>query len=307
MYGAQSEYKPLRRVLMHTPRKSLRLVNERTYREFLFTTPVFRKKFVREHELFVDLLRSEGVEVLLIEDVLKADTEGLKQIARLPNLVYTRDTISVTNAGYIRMRMASKARGQEPAVSEKAAAVLGIPPLLQVSKPGLLEGGDFVYLDEETLLVGEGKRSNRAATLQLIRMMLKKCVKEVVAAQLMPWNVHLDGMIMFVDRDLALVHSDSLRKPAYVFAEDEKPQRIELIRWLRSKEVRMIEVDPLDRFLRCSNVVCLAPRKCAMYMWSEKTANNLKDHGVETLEFEGLELLRGGGGPHCMTAPILRQ
>lgn len=306
MYGAQSEYKTLRKVLMHTPRESIELINESNYDRYLFMTPIFRRRFIEEHEAFIDLLRLEGVDVFLVEDLLREHEAALTQIRGQPNLTYVRDTISIMKDGYVRMKMAAKVRNPEPQISEKAVQKLGIPCVLRVGSGALLEGGDFVYLDEETLMVGVGKRSNQQGVIQLAKAALEKNLTRVIAVPLFPWNIHLDGALMIIDEDLALGHLDSLRKPATMFQKGQPPKKISLLTWLRRKEIEVIEVDAHERFMKGTNVVCLAPRKCIMYKWIDETAKKLREHGVDVLEVEGTELLRGGGGPHCMTAPILR-
>ena len=145
MFGAQSEYGPLKKVMMHTPRESIGLVDESNYERYLFVTPVFRRRFIEEHEQLVHLLESEGVKVLLVEEVLKDDHDALARVRDQPNLTYVRDTITITNNGYVRMRMASQVRGPEPEMSERVAKKLGIPRLLRIAGGGLLEGGDLVY------------------------------------------------------------------------------------------------------------------------------------------------------------------
>lgn len=306
MYGAQSEYKTLRKVLMHTPRESIELINESNYDRYLFMTPIFRRRFIEEHEAFIDLLRLEGVDVFLVEDLLREHETALTQIRGQPNLTYVRDTISIMKDGYVRMKMAAKVRNAEPQISEKAVQKLGIPCVLRVGNRALLEGGDFVYLDEETLMVGVGKRSNQQGVIQLAKAALEENLTRVIAVPLFPWNIHLDGALMIIDEDLALGHLDSLRKPATMFQKGQPPEKISLLTWLRRKEIEIIEVDAHERFMKGTNVVCLAPRKCIMYKWIDETARKLREHGVDVLEVEGTELLRGGGGPHCMTAPILR-
>jgi len=306
MYGAQSEYNPLRKVLMHTPRESIERINESNYDRYLFMTPVFKRRFIEEHEAFVDLLRAEGVEVILLEDLLRENEAALAQIRDQPNLTYVRDTISITKDGYVRMKMAVKVRKPEAQISEWAVRNLGIPCLLRVRDTALLEGGDFVYLDEETLMIGVGRRSNRQGAIQFANKALEKNLARVIMVPLSAWNVHLDGALMIIDRDLALGHPDSLRKPAAMLQKGRPPERIDLLAWLRKKQIEVIEVDAYERFMKGTNVLCLAPRKCVMYKWIDDTAKKLWDHGVDVLETEGTELLRGGGGPHCMTAPILR-
>lgn len=306
MFGAQSEYRPLRRVLMHTPRESIGLVNEDNYGRYLFVTPVFRRRFIEEHEQLVGLLESEGVDVLLVEEVLRDNHDALICIRDQPNLTYIRDTITIANSGYVKMKMASRVRGPEPGISEQVARKLGIPCMFQVAGEGRLEGGDLVYLDDETLLVGVGMRSNLHGVMQLVKSALGTCLSQIVAVSLFTWNVHLDGAFMAIDEDLALAHLESLAKPATLFEKGKRARRLRLLPWLRKRGIELIEIDSFERFMKGTNAVCLAPRKCIVYKWNDNVVRRLMEHGAEVLEIEGTELLRGGGGPHCMTAPILR-
>jgi N-dimethylarginine dimethylaminohydrolase len=306
MFGAQSEYRPLRKVLMHTPRESIEQINESSYDRYLFMTPIFKRKFIEEHEAFVDLLRSEGVDVLLVEDLLKGNEDALTQIRKQPNLTYVRDTISIMRDGYVRMKMKMKVRAPEPRISELAVQRLRIPCLTRIEGNGVLEGGDFVYHDEETLMIGVGERSNRKGVAMFARRALQDAITRVIMVPLSPWNVHLDGALMIIDRGLALGHLNSLRKPATVLERQLPPRRVDLAKWLKEQQTEVIQVDAYERFMRGTNVLCLAPRKCVIYRWLTGVSKKLEDHGVDVLEIEGTELLRGGGGPHCMTAPILR-
>ena len=85
-----------------------------------------------------------------VEDLIRERKAASTQTRDQPNLAYVRDTISIMKDGYIRMKMAAKVRKSEPQISEQAAQKLGIPCLLRVGEGALLEGGDFVYLDEQT-------------------------------------------------------------------------------------------------------------------------------------------------------------
>jgi arginine deiminase len=44
-----------------------------------------------------------------------------------------------------------------------------------------------------------------------------------------------------------------------------------------------------------------------MYAGNARVSREMEKEDVDVIEFEGSELVRGGGGPRCMTAPILRE
>ncbi|MHA2215071.1 MAG: arginine deiminase family protein, partial [Candidatus Hodarchaeales archaeon] len=72
-------------------------------------------------------------------------------------------------------------------------------------------------------------------------------------------------------------------------------------------EVEKIPITDNELYLFGANVVCLNRRKCVIYEWNERIIEELTQRSVETLPIQGYELARGGGGPHCMTLPILRK
>src|SRR2546422_6386663 len=57
----------------------------------------------------------------------------------------------------------------------------------------------------------------------------------------------------------------------------------------------------------CGNVLALAPRCCVMVAGNPETRTRLRRAGVEVREFGGREIcLKGGGGPTCLTRPLVR-
>jgi N-dimethylarginine dimethylaminohydrolase len=300
------EYAPLRSVLMHRPGVELDRIGLKTYQRFLFADAIDPERFRRDHERLVDALRSEGVIVALVTDLLKDQPQLLGRAERLPNLVYTRDNSTVTRAGYILTRMKTAMRRKETAVIEAALRQLSVPPLMKVTPPATAEGGDMIFLDGETLLVGIGNRTNHKVLQQIATIGIKTGLRTVVAVPLPPWVIHLDGTVMSVDSDLCMVHLRSLQKPATIL-EAGKPRRKQLLRdFLRERGMSLIEVTDYERQRRATNVIPLRPRKAVAYNGNARVRRELENKGVDVIEIEGSELIRGSGGPRCMTATILR-
>ena len=291
---------------MHSPGSELDLVDAKSFKKYLYRDVVFRDKFRREHEHFVDVLREEGVEVILLGDILKGDEKTRSLMGRCPNLVYTRDIVSVARAGSIVMRMKSKVRAKEPEISKLALNKLGVPTLMEVSSPGKMEGGDLVYMSDEILLVGIGDRTNNTGLNQLLGHVKENDLETVVAVPLPEWTVHLDGLLMFLDRDLCIIHKQSLIGRSTLVESNRKKRRIDLIDYLASEGFQFIEVTDYERYVRATNLVAIGPRKAVGYAGIDRVKRLLIQSGVDLIEIEGSELIRGGGGPHCMTAPILR-
>lgn len=55
-----------------------------------------------------------------------------------------------------------------------------------------------------------------------------------------------------------------------------------------------------------ANVFCLAPGTVVAYKWCTRTIAHLQDNGVDVLELDGVELMKGRGGARCMTFPMRR-
>jgi N-dimethylarginine dimethylaminohydrolase len=161
-----------------------------------------------------------------------------------------------------------------------------------------LESGDLVWIDERTLAVGEGYRTNKEGILQL-REILGDLIDELIVGPLPHWLgqksvLHLMSLISFIDENLALVYSRLLAVP---FRE-----------WLLSRGIKLIEVDDSEYMTMGCLVLTVSPRKCIMVSGNPKTQQILTNEGVEVWEYEGEEIsLKGGGGPTCLTRPILRE
>jgi len=304
-YGAQTEFGRLKRVLMHRPTEELKLITPGNKDAYLFRDVVYWREFQREHDAFTDTLRGEGVDIVFLVDLLD---EGERIVAeRLPNLVYTRDVISINNLGAMILRMTYPPRYPEPLLAEKAMEKLGIPVALRVTPPGMVEGGDFVWLDEETVMMGFGTRSNEAGVNMVKETMLGKTVKEMVAVPLPSFRVHLDGALMMIAPDLALFHKGSLGLfPSYVY-DGDGVRLVFLEDYLKEKEIELIYANDTEVRMFGTNIIGLGSGKCVSYEWNERIMGVLGERGFDVIGIPGSQLSIGGGGPHCMTAPIHRE
>jgi arginine deiminase len=303
-FGAQTEYGKLRSVLMHRPGEGMRVVTAGNKNDYLFRDPVYWRAFQEEHDFFVDALKGEGVQVHLLNDLL--DERHARIAGALPNMVYTRDVAMVNNLGANILRMTYQARFAEPTLMEMAFRKLGVPIAHRVTPPGLVEGGDFVWYKEETPMMGFGTRSNEDGVHQMRDSMMGRCVKEFVAQPLPSWRVHLDGALMMMAPDLALFHPGSLRLfPAYVYSEGGV-ELMWLEDYLKERGVELILCDDTEIRVFGSNILGLGGGKCVSYEWNERIIPLLEDRGFDVIRIPGSQLAIGGGGPHCMTCPILR-
>ena len=193
---------------------------------------------------------------------------------------------------------ASRQRAGEPAAQETALRALGCTIIGSIQPPGRLEGGDVAWLNERTIAVGHGYRTNESGIAQL-RSLLGDSIDELLTVALPHWRgpgdvFHLMSIVSPVDRDLAVVYSPLMPVP---FRERLLQQGMTLV------EVPDHEFDSMG-----ANVLAIAPRRCVMVAGNPVTRARLEAAGATVLEYEGNEIsLKGGGGPTCLTRPLGRR
>ncbi len=306
-YGAQSEYKRLVKVLMHIPGEEIELVNGENRDEYLFRDVPDLERIREEHLKFVEILRGEGVEVILIEELLK-NTELIDIIKLCPNMMFTRDTGTITNIGAIIGRMAKPCRRPEPYIVMEALKRLNIPVALKIEAPATFEGGDAVWLDERTLMIGYETRTSEDAVDKIAKLLIEKnCTEKVIGVPLPKYKVHLDGTIMILSENLAVARVEALRTyPSKIYNGNEvKP--INLIEWLRRRGYEIIPVTSREDRLFGANLVGIGGGKVISYSWNKRIMKELEKRGFDVIGVDGHEIIKAGGGLHCMILPLLRE
>lgn len=244
------------------------------------------KRSIMEYESLIKVL--EGLKVNI--DFLESSTPAL------PDSLYVRDASVVLDEGVIIVNMGKPERLSEPKEHLDYYGRHNYPILGTITGDATLEGGDIAWIDNNTLAVGRGYRSNDEGIRQL-RMLLPSI--QVISMHSPhfrgPADVfHLMSVFSPVNRSLAVVYSPLM---SVVFREE-----------LIKRDYTFIEV-PEDEFdsLGC-NVLTVAPSVCIMVKGNPKTRRRLEKAGVEVVEFDGKEIcLKGCGGPTCLTRPLLRE
>jgi N-dimethylarginine dimethylaminohydrolase len=214
-----------------------------------------------------------------------------------PDAVYAYDPTLVTDAGVIPLRPGKMGRRAEPAVVAAELADAGCAVLAPIDPPGTAEGGDMLFLDERTLLVGVGYRTN-TATLEQLGPRLAQQGVEIVAFDLPHFHgpaecLHLMSFISMLDADLAVGFVPMMP--------------VRLVQLLAERGVQIVEV-PDEEFLTMGpNVLALAPRKALALEGNSVTLGRMEAAGVEVLTYRGEHIsINGDGGPTCLTRPLVR-
>ena len=161
----------------------------------------------QEHDAFVNTLLGAGVEVLYHDAPLPDHADA----------IFVHDPALLTERGAIILRMGKALRQGEEAALALSLRRLGVPILSELSGAAMAEGGDLLWLDERTLAVGLGFRTNAAGFDQLGEALAGLGVA-LVPVQLPYFEgpdacLHLMSLISLVDRDLAVVYRPLLPVP----------------------------------------------------------------------------------------------
>lgn len=239
-----------------------------------------REIALREHEEFVDAYRSNGIEVLEVEPTKDE-----------PLMVFARDFGACVAEGVIMGHFREPCRRGESETYESKLKEAGIPVVARCSA-GNFEGGDFWFIDDYTLAFGVVDRTNWDAVANL-REQLEKFGYQVMGVQCPPENLHLDMCFNIVAEKVALAATEQL---PYNF-----------LKMLKKRGFTIIPVSSELVFKHGCNVQALGNGKVMVVKNNKAINEKMKTLGLELVEVDLVELLKAGGGPHCMTFPLVRE
>jgi dimethylargininase len=284
-YGSQSMIAPLRRVLVKRPEEAFAVDDPAAWH---YTARPDAARAQEEHDALVAVLRQSGCEVLYHDEPQPDHADA----------IFTFDPALVTDQGAILLSMGKPQRRGEEAAMGRCFEALGIPILAQLHGDARAEGGDLLWLDHDTLAVGQGFRTN-AEGLRQLREALTPLGVTVIPVDLPYYTgpeacLHLLSLISIVDERLAVVYPPLLSVPFW----QEVQQR----------GFRLIEVPPIEFLTMGPNVLAMAPGQCLMLEGNPITQEQLQEAGCQVWTYRGEELsLKAEGGPTCLTRPILRE
>ena len=279
-YGSASMWGTLERVLVRRPLPE----DVEGWREYGWRGAPEPARAAEEHEALCVLLEEAGAEVVVSEH----DPGN-------PDAIYVYDPTLVGRHGAVLLRPGKDGRRREPGATAAGLKAAGVPVAARLEAPACVEGGDTVWLDESTLLVGHGYRTNAAGIAALAEAFPGV---DVIAFDLPHWNgagevLHLMSTISPLDRDLALAYP--------------RLAPVRLLELLAERGVHVVEVPDEEFETMGPNVLALGPRRALALEGNGETRRRLERAGVEVVVYRGDEISRkGDGGPTCLTRPLLR-
>jgi dimethylargininase len=278
--GSLSATRTLRSVLLRPPRAE-ELVH---WRELGWRAEPDARAIAEEHAKLCELIAESGAEVVLADEPVPGD----------PDAIYAYDPVLLGPAGAILLRICKGPRIPESAALAPVLRRVGIPVVARVEAPATADGGDMFWLDDDTLLVGRGYRTNDAG-IAAIREALPDAQVHVFDLPHLRGRgevLHLMSLISPLAEDLVVAYLPLLP--------------VRLVELLEARGIEIVEV-PEDEFDSMgANVLALGPRVALALERNVKTRKRLERVGVEVLTYEGTELSKGDGGPTCLTRPLVR-
>ncbi len=280
-FGGQTLVAPLRRVLVRPPDPA----DLARWREFGWLAEPDPAIAAEQHGSLCEVLRGAGAEVVYAQSYVAGD----------PDAVYVFDPVIVSDRGALLLRPGKEGRRGEPAAIAEDLRALGVPVAFEMGGPATAEGGDTMWLDQRTLLVGRSYRTNDAG-IDALRDALPGV--DVLAFDLPQLRgpdacLHLLSLLSPLDDDLVVAYPPLMP--------------IRLLELLTERGIAIVEVPGEEFDSMGPNVLALAPRVAVALEDNPETRRRMEAAGVDVSVFEGSEIARKGeGGPTCLTRPLLR-
>jgi N-dimethylarginine dimethylaminohydrolase len=288
-FGVDSEFKSLKAVLLFQPGEMVEYHHRPE--QVLHRKPVDFEKLNEEYQKVIAMYHKLNVKTYFVESKI-IDREDKQSLL---NMMYTRDVLFMTPKGAIIGRMGKEIRRPETIYAARALEKNGIPVLGKIHGKATFEGADALWLKEKLVMVGVGKRTNQEGYQQFQEILNTRDVECISVPFNQEFPQHLLGQLQLVDSNLALIR-ESLMSSLIIEKLEEYDYKI--VRVPENQEVKEMQA---------MNIVTIKPREIIMPLNCPQTKKIFKEAGIKVAgEVQIDQLINGGGGLACATAPIER-
>ena len=285
--GVRSTSASLRRVAMRRPGAILTADHSRWH----YTKPINADALVAQYDRFVELVEASGAEIVWLPERKDDD---------LADSVFTYDPSFVVPGGAVVLRAGKPLRAGEADLHAAFYEAEDVQIFGRIKAPGTFEGGDSFWLDNTTLAVGRGFRTNQSGIDQMAEILAPIGIELDVYD--LPYHLgpdaclHLMSVVSALDADLALVHPPLMPTALYERMID------------MGYTLLVAPADEFDASLGLNlNVLATAPRQVIAVDGFPGTLQLMRDAGCDVATFTADELcIPCEGGPTCLTRPLLR-
>jgi len=302
-WGIKSAFGKIRKIMVCAPGDEQKdSLITKDYQLFnLPEGPTDLDKLREEHRSLVAALGAEGIEVIYLDP--KEPLIGTYGIP-LRSAPYTRETIMVRGGAIIERPVPAYKKGLE-VFHAKRLMELGCPILHTIHGKGAYETSNMVWIDDTSVILAVGLRGNMEGLRQVEHILRGLGVEDIHVA-------HLPGYLYSrkhqVGGSSGIFHLDMTFGMAYYKIAVLWPGGVgyETILWLESKGVDLIEVSDEELHTCAPNLLPIAPKKVIVSAFNLKMTEELRKRGIEVIELDLSECAKGGGGPTCLTLPLIR-
>lgn len=269
----------------------------------------------RDEEIYNYLLSIKDEKDLVLETM-----SGIKdKVDAMPNLYFTRDPFTIIGNGIALYHMHTNVRNREVIYGEyinKYHKDFNLEVLYDRNYKYEIEGGDVLILNKDTILIGISERSTLEAAKLLASNLLSKTKFKNIVTIAFPKKracMHLDTvMTMINDKTFSLYDEfynefeiNIINKDGLTKTNDELEF---VLSKLLNKDIKLIRSSRSDeQWNDAYNTLAVSPNKVVVYDVNNITNNEYIKHDVKLIQIPSKELLKGRGGAHCMSMPLLRE
>ncbi|WP_288551454.1 MULTISPECIES: arginine deiminase [Enterococcus] len=251
----------------------------------------------------------------------------------MPNLYFTRDPFAIIGHSISLNRMFSETRRRETLYGQyifkhhPQFAKPSVNFLYDREEPARIEGGDQLVLSQHVLAIGISQRTEVHSIEKIAENIfsMEPSFEHILAFDIGSERkfMHLDTVFTMIDKDKFTIHPE-IEGELTLFSITKQGQEIKVVEEKDTLDhilCRYLDL-PAVELIRCggdditaaareqwndgSNTLAIAPGEVIVYDRNTITNQLLAEAGIKLHQILGSELVRGRGGPRCMSMPFIR-